>query len=369
MTAQRGMWIAQDSNDDGTTPKGARLATGGLLAHDGASPLGVRKGVIHDGGGPVVAGTAGMSYDVRAHVAVTMASSTNGPTVIANDATVNVPTTAAPGSGSRIDVIWVRQKLITGDGGSESTNEAEYGVTQGTASGSPSAPAIPTGAMALAQTTVGVGVTATNTLVFTRAHQWTAAAGGVVRVESDTERSGITLDGTLIHYVPDNVHQVRIGGAWQPVGGSTDAPVHGLWPLTADFTTAGSGGVIVGGFAKNDTWSHADVNSYITLAGGNTWNVQKAGRYRIVMRQRWDASSSGYRHLYIRFNGSDSEQLSMNNMSAVDSLLRWEAETMPLTVGQYFQMKAYQTSSSSSLALRGNGSHTETYVYFQYLGA
>lgn len=289
MTAQRGLWIAQDGSGNGTTPKGARLATGGLLAHDGATPLGVRKGVVFDGGGPVVTGTAGMSYDVRAFVVATMASSANGPTIVANDATVNVATGAAPGSGSRIDVVWVRQKLLAGDGGSETGNEAEIGVTQGVASGSPSAPAIPTGALSLAQVTVTAGTTATNTLVFTRSHQWTAAAGGVVRVESSTERAAISLDGSIIYYAPSKVHQALIDGVWRNVGGvdyttkmqsATNVPV-----------PSGSGGIVVDVLFPTPFAATPAVTA--TQSALNLSNPRIYGKSATGFTIRWDRSSAG----------------------------------------------------------------------------
>lgn len=196
MTAQKSIFIALDGSSNGTVPKGARLALGGLIEHDGsADPLGVKLGVLEDTFTPLVAGTAGMSYDIRAAVFVTnpTGSTANGPTAGANDAVVNVATDPAPGSNARYDVIWVRQHVVAADGGADSDNILEFDVTQGTVAASPSVPAIPTGALALANVLVTSGTTATNTLTFTRAHNWVRArgAGGgrsetVVFTSSDT---------------------------------------------------------------------------------------------------------------------------------------------------------------------------------------
>lgn len=234
MTGLTGLFVARDGSNNGTVPKGARQALGGLLAGNGASALDVRKGVLVDALGPVVAGTAGMSYDVRAFRAVTMTSTANGPVVVSNDATVNVTTTAAPGSNSRIDVVWCRQHLVAGDGGSDSDVTLEIGVTQGTAAASPSVPSIPTGALSLAQVTVTSGATATNTLTFTRSHAWTTGNGGVVPVYTSTERTAITpYVGMTIWYDLTKQLLVWNGTAWVSPGNDTG------W-LALPFNTGGN---------------------------------------------------------------------------------------------------------------------------------
>lgn len=198
MTKHTGWPVARDSGNNGSTPKGTRLATGGLIAPTPGAALGVRKGVLVDGLlTPVVSGTGSMAYEVRAFRAVTMTATTNGPVIVASDGTETVTTGAAPGSNSRVDVIWVRQHLVTGDGGSDSDVLLELGVTQGAVSASPSVPSIPTGALALARATVTAGATTTAGLTFERAHDWTVANGGVL---PDGLGGGSWFDGT--NWVP-----------------------------------------------------------------------------------------------------------------------------------------------------------------------
>jgi hypothetical protein len=178
VAVQTGLFVHQLADGFGATPRGSRLALAGLLYKntDGT----VRTGVLADGLGPVVTGAAGMSYNIRKHVAVTKVSETNGPTLVPNDGTVSVATTPAPGSNSRIDVIWVKQNHIQGDGGSGTTsNTPEFGVVQGASSATPSAPSVPAGALELARVTVTSGTTATSGLTFT-AGQWTVATGGTL---------------------------------------------------------------------------------------------------------------------------------------------------------------------------------------------
>lgn len=223
MTGYTGIHVHQDATDTGTTAQGGRLATGGQLAHDGSSPLDVRLGVLMDDGSPVVSGAGDMSYNVRAAVFVCAYSDANGPTLSANDAAVNVATTAAPGSNSRIDTVWVRQNLLTADGGSGTAIGLEFGVVQGTAGASPTAPAAPSGALALAFVTVTTGATATSGLTFTRAHAWTVANGGIIPMTS-TERAAVTpFEGLTIYNLTASRVQVYRGGNWHPVGGNASA--------------------------------------------------------------------------------------------------------------------------------------------------
>lgn len=221
MSGLTGTWVARDGGGNGTLPKGARQAQGGLLAGNGASALDVRKGVLADASGPVVSGTAAMTYSVRSFRAVTMVTTANGPVVVANDAAVVVATTAAPGSNSRIDVIWCRQHLVAGDGGSDSDVILEIGVTQGAVAASPAVPAIPSGALSLAQVTVTAGTTATNTLTFTRSHNWTTANGGILPIYTSAERTALTpWQGMSIFYIPDLELQTWDGSAWKPSTGT-----------------------------------------------------------------------------------------------------------------------------------------------------
>lgn len=179
MTAQKSLGIALDASNNGTIPKGARLALAGLVEGAAGGPLAVNLGVFEDDFTPVVSGAANMSYNVRAFVAVMnpTGSAANGVVIGANDATVNVATTVAPGSNSRVDVIWARQHVVASDGGSDTDNILEIGVTQGTAAAAPAIPNIPIGALALGYVTVTSGTAATNTLTPVRAHQWVKARG------------------------------------------------------------------------------------------------------------------------------------------------------------------------------------------------
>lgn len=179
MAGLTGLYVARDGSSNGTTPKGARLAQAGLIQWNSTTGA-PAEGVFADDMTAVVAGKANMSYDVRAFVGTNRLSASVGPVVFANDAVVNVVTTAAPGSNSRHDVIWVRQHLVASDGGADTDVILEFGVTQGTVAASPTVPAVPTGALALGRFQVTASVTATSGLTYTRIHEWIAARGGIV---------------------------------------------------------------------------------------------------------------------------------------------------------------------------------------------
>lgn len=93
-------------------------------------------------GGLEVSPTTGLSYEVAAGMAITSRGDSDGYALAYSEGGT-VETEAASSSNPRIDAIWIRSNdLSQGD----ETNEVELGVTQGSASSSPSVPSIPAGA-------------------------------------------------------------------------------------------------------------------------------------------------------------------------------------------------------------------------------
>lgn len=151
-----------------------------------------RPGILPTHANPIVTGRASMGYDIAPFSAVTSRVST-GAEEIANDAVTTVTTTAAPGTNSRIDVIWVRSQFVQhGD----ANNDVVFGVAQGAAAQSPQKPVIPTGALELATATILSTTTTTATVAITQTHPYTASAGGMVWLRSATEQAAWNaLDG------------------------------------------------------------------------------------------------------------------------------------------------------------------------------
>lgn len=105
-----------------------------------------------------VTGTTSLYYTVAAGVAVCSKGASDGKT-LAYFAGGSTPTVSANSSGNpRIDCIWITSHDATqGD----SDNLVTIGVTQGTASATPTAPTIPTYATLLAQMVMPAGATTT----------------------------------------------------------------------------------------------------------------------------------------------------------------------------------------------------------------
>lgn len=141
-----------------------------------------------------------------------------GALLIQNDGNVNVPLNAAPSANSRIDVVYVKQNE-TRSPMSDSSDVPQFGVAKGTAAAVPVAPAVPAGALALAQVLLPAGVsnTAASGVVITQTYIGAAMNGDMLRVQTSAQRDALTTvpEGTLLHNVADNCDYVRKGDKWR----------------------------------------------------------------------------------------------------------------------------------------------------------
>ncbi|MEO6116021.1 MAG: hypothetical protein ABIP33_06515 [Pseudolysinimonas sp.] len=202
------------------TPLDHKMAQLGLVAKTAANTI--RPGVFWDGNATIVSGKANMSYDVRALAAVLSRGATSGAVMLTNDGVFNVVTTAAPGSNSRYDVVYLWQREFSIDG---TDSNPVIGVVQGTAAASPTVPSLAAfpGAIALAQILVPAGVTATNTgTTITQTAPFTAAAGGVVTFRNSTERSAGSYQQGQLGWMIDSLSAVVYNGSGWAVPGVTD---------------------------------------------------------------------------------------------------------------------------------------------------
>lgn len=198
------------------TPYDDKMGMIGEVAKSAANVI--RPGIFWDGNTTIVSGKANMSYDVRAFSAALSRGATAGAVKLANDATYNVATTAAPGSNSRYDVVYLWQREYQLDG---TDSEPVIGVVQGTAAASPTVPSLSAypGAIELARILVPAGVTATNSgTTITQTGKFTASAGGVIAFRSTTERDEDTYqEGQLGWLIDTNTPIVYNGSAWLTV--------------------------------------------------------------------------------------------------------------------------------------------------------
>lgn len=214
MTASNG--LGTYGNGAGVvTPTAHKLAHLGLVSKTGAGTNTVRPGLFFDGVTTIVAGTANMSYDVAAFTAVSSRGGTAGAVFFANDGTVNVVTTAAPGTDSRIDVVYVWQREFSLDGG---TTAPVIGVVQGAVAASPVAPSLSAfpGAIELARITVPAGVTATNSgTTITQTAPFTALDGGPIPVRNVASLPAVALTGSLARAIDTDTTYRYSGSAWR----------------------------------------------------------------------------------------------------------------------------------------------------------
>lgn len=177
-----------------------------------------------------------------------------GALLLQNDGDVKVPLPAAPSANSRIDVVYVKQNE-TRSPMSDGSDSLMFGVAKGVAAATPVAPAVPAGALALAQVLLPAGVsnTAADGVVITQTYIGAALKGDMLRVWTSAQRDALTNvpEGTLLHNVADNCDYVRTpSGKWAKTRDtiSMKAPfTKDTWWLSRDWDT-----VIVSGSMKYD---------------------------------------------------------------------------------------------------------------------
>jgi len=197
MTVNRGPGVAINAGV-GVTTLEHRLQLAGLYAEN--APGVPRTGVLANGATVLVFARADMSWDVVPFQSVINRTASEGVYTPTVTGTVNVPTTAAPVTDSRWDLLYIKQNDVAkGD----ADNLAVLGVVQGVVAASPSKPtgSLPSGAMVLSESRIFAGTTGTNVGSNTTAQVWrhTAARGAPIPVRNATERGEITPgDGTTV---------------------------------------------------------------------------------------------------------------------------------------------------------------------------
>lgn len=194
----------------GTSPTDLRLAHAVGFARAAVGAWGVRPGVLWGG---TVSGTAGWAYSVAPAALALVRGALEGVYPAAITGAQTAPTDPAPASGSRIDIVYVLQPDIDlGDTG----NVPVLAVAKGTASGSPSAPALPTGAMELGRATITSLMTQTLDATVATTAPITALAGGMYQVPSFQQLSRIVSPLELeVARVGTTELYIYQGGSWR----------------------------------------------------------------------------------------------------------------------------------------------------------
>lgn len=196
----------------------------------------------------------------------------HGALLIQNDGDENVPLAAAPSANSRIDVVYAKQNEKRSPMSDSSDNPA-FGVAKGTAAAVPVAPAIPDGALALAQVLLPAGVsnTAAAGVVITQSYIGAAMKGDKLLVQTSAQRDALTgvPEGTLLHNVGDGNDYVRKDGKWLFEGLFTEDNLR-------DKNNAGWGivqirGTVHNGIANGFYW----MNRAGDWTNGKPWDTSK----------------------------------------------------------------------------------------------
>ena len=127
---------------------------------------------------------------------------------------------------------------------SDSSDSPIFGVAKGVAAATPVAPAVPGGALALAQVRLPAGVsnTAAGGVVITQTYIGAALKGDMLRVQTSAQRDALTHvpAGTLLHNVADNNDYLRTpSGKWAKTRDalSFKAPYSAVWWLSREWDT------------------------------------------------------------------------------------------------------------------------------------
>lgn len=218
MTLNRGLFVPGVTVDGqlvGTTPAEARQAMAALVAEN--SPGVPRSGLMFQSAVNAVTGTGNMSYNVGPIYPVVNRTAGDGVYVFSLSGTTNIPTTLAPDTGSRWDLIFVKQNdPAKGD----PDNQAIAGVVQGVASSTPSKPyaSVPEGALVLAEAQIQANAAATNggSVTITQVWRHTVARGEAIPVRNTTERGELSAFTGLqvVRLDQKGIVQTYHGGGW-----------------------------------------------------------------------------------------------------------------------------------------------------------
>ena len=160
----------------------------------------------------LVTARSDMQVDVAAFAATL---DRQGPVKLSNDGVVQVKLDSAPTANSRIDAIYIKQQEKASPI-SDSADGPIFGKVTGTPSTSPVAPAVPAGAMRLADVTIPSTATSTSSsgVTIIQRYPFTASAGGWMQFRSTDDlnawrapdgNNARLLDGTEYH---------RVSGVW-----------------------------------------------------------------------------------------------------------------------------------------------------------
>lgn len=276
------------------TPLDHKLDQAGLLVKT-TTPLLIRPGLFYPGTATIIVGKANMSYDVVAFNCASQRSAGAGVVLGGNDGTLNVVTTAAPGSNSRWDVLyqWHREYSLDGV-----DSNPVIGVIQGSAAAIPTVPSLAAfpGAIELGRVLVPSGVVATNSgTTITQTAPFTTVDGGTVPFRNTTEMDLWTtaLVGQLALDLATGAVRRRSGSMWVPVGGP-----HCALRKSANQNLGTSAAALSWDVEISDPYGMHD-----NVTNNSRIILNEPGLYEVTANA-YNNNTSGMGTLYARLNGT-----------------------------------------------------------------
>ena len=286
-------WGARPDATRGTSALEVRKGLAGLFAQSSAGGVGARAGVIPGDRGLVVEGTTSWAYVVWQHHVVTSRGVSDGAHLFGNDGLVQVGTggvgttvAAAPGTGSRIDIVWERHRAADENG--DTVSEPDCGVTSGTAGTPGLAPSIPTGALELGRAVVSAGNANTAAASITQTFPRTALRGTPIPVRSEAERN--TLSALASSNLPIEVIRTDKGGRRERNdGGVAGWYVPDVMPLAKVGETGGMSTSLIATGTSG------------TILGPSALTLDRPARVRfdVKLTMRAGANSAGYTRIKV----------------------------------------------------------------------
>lgn len=205
------------SGDGVTTHAAARRDLEGMVVRNAAGKM--RAGVFYAHAGDLFTRRPDMRLDIPEFRAV---QDKQGACFIAGVGATTTPAfDAAPAANKRIDLLYLTQELAALDG----TTETIFGIVKGTASPTPTVPALPAAvsdAIPWATVEIPAGATSMQSggVIITPVYPYTAMAGGTVVVRNTVELAAWTpADSAKAFNLADTGDYVRVSGEWVQGGG------------------------------------------------------------------------------------------------------------------------------------------------------
>lgn len=305
MAGSRGLFVRQ-IGAVGTTPLEARRAFAGLLEEN--SPGVPRSGILTYSSTTLVTGSASaIAYTLGALTAVVNRAAGEGVYPFAFTGTTSVTSSPAPGTNSRIDLVWIKQNdPEKGD----PDNQVVMGVVVGTAAASPADPTadVPSGAMVVGRARIYAGTTsvtgagatsAGNTNTLEQVWPYAALRGAPVPVRTTTERNALSATAGK------SVRRLDLGGVTERANGTdwraTDTRHAELTTVVRTWGSSAEEGPYI--FAADNT--NSENNDFVTPGAADMITLTKPGSYMLQWLGLGATSSVVPAGSYVKFTNAD----------------------------------------------------------------